>query len=462
MSNTPNSMKSINCILQKIKKYCRNAVIRNSFFNVVQFLLPTILLLVFTPFFVHKMGTENYGLWMIANSALGLMGIVDIGLNTAISKFVAESVESSNPNNLSAIVTGGFIAYILVGIGLSIPLYIYSPALAAIFKSTESVSVAQIADVIRIISLGFLPMVIRSGAVAIPIGLQKFQIPTYITLGYQCLIYTAALIIASCGGSITQVVGCNVLILWMTGLVCLVVAWRMLKPFGLKFIIKGSHQVLKKMLSFAIISGISGVGSQIFNTVDRLVVGATLGLNVVGYYSVIISAASKILQLNGSIMGSLMPAISSWMASGEIARARKWFIQSSLVQFILNFVIVITLLPLSGLLLRLWMGEEFANHTLLSFRVLIVIYALISLSASAYHVAYGVNKPGINALTSILGGCFTIGLIFYLGKSLGLLGAALANGGYLITLITIFYVYFYLNKLTQQKLPITAQNESTL
>lgn len=429
----------------QFEKYKGNKVVRNSFYGVIQFVLPTMLLLVFTPVFIHKMGIENYGLWMLATSALGLMGMAEFGLNTAISKFVAEFVGIKDTVTLSAIVSAGLVAYILLGFGLIVPLYVFSPALAGIFRPSQAVSTEQIGLAIRIMSLGFIPLLLRSGAMAIPIGLQRFQVPAIVTVGYQLLSYTAALLAVFLGGSVAQVVESTVVMLWVTALGSLFVSWQMLKPFNLKFTITRSGEVLRRMFSFALISGISGMGSQIFSFADRLAVGIVLGLDAVAYYSVIISVAAKILQLSSALTSSLMPAVSSWMASGNIQRVRAYFLRAMATLVVLNFLVVNILLIFSAIFLRLWMGEEFANQALLPFRVLIVIYALISLNTPAYFVAYGMGNPGINALMAMLGGCLTIGLILTWGKQLGLLGAALANGGYLITFSITVYVYLLIN-----------------
>ncbi len=444
----------------QVKKYNNNQVVRNSMYGVIQFVLPTLLLLGFTPIFIRTMGTESYGLWMVATSALGLMGIAEFGINTAISKYIAEYAGSSNTNALSGIVTVGFVTQFIVGFGLLGPLFVYSPALAGILKSTEASSIEEIRRVIQIMSLGFIPLLLRSGALAIPIGLQRFKTPLLVNVGYQALNYTFALIVVLLGGSVAQVVSCSVIVLWVAALVSMYLAWRMLKPFNLKFTFINSKEVTRKMFSFAFMSGISSLGSQIFSYADRLAVGAVLGLEAVAYYSILISVVTKISQLSGSLMGALMPAVSAWMVSGEIKRVRSYFLKAMVFLIVLNFLIASVLLSISEKLLRVWIGESFADHTLASFRVLIVIYSLFSLNSPAYFVAYGMGKPGINALMGIVGGYLTIVLIFSLGKIYGLLGAAYANAGYLLTLVIIGYVYWKIERMTNNPSPVPHCSES--
>jgi len=438
-------------LVVQFEKYKENKIVRNSFYGVIQFILPALLLLVFTPIFIYKMGTEHYGLWMLATSALGLMGIAEFGLNTAISKFVAEFVGSKDTVALSVVISAGLVAYLLVGLGLIVPLYIFSPFLAGIFKPSETVSAEEIGLVIRIMSLGFIPLLLRSGAMAIPIGLQRFQTPVIVSVGYQLLSYTAALIVVFLGGSVAQVVGSTVAVLWTAALGSLFIVWRMLQPFNLKFTITHSRRILGRMFSFTLVSGISDLGSQIFGFMDRLTVGVVLGLDAVAYYTVIVSVAAKILQFSIALTSALMPAVSSWMASGDIQRVRAYFMRATMVLLVLNFLIASVLLILSTLLLRLWMGDAFVNHALIPFRILVVVYAVISVNTPAYYVANGVGIPYLNAIAAIFGGLFTIGLIFWLSPDWGLTGAAIANLGFVTTFVQLIGVSIYLRARRQGK-----------
>ena len=99
-------------------------------------------------------------------------------------------------------------------------------------------------------------------------------------------------------------------------------------------------------------SGISGLGSQIFSFADRLAVGAVLGLEAVAYYTVVISVAAKILQFSSALTSALMPAVSAWMASGAIRRVQAYFLKTTVALFTLNGLIAGTLLVLSKPLLN--------------------------------------------------------------------------------------------------------------
>lgn len=139
-----------------------------------------------------------------------------------------------------------------------------------------------------------------------------------------------------------------------------------------------------------------------------------------------------------------MPAVSALMAKDEVQRVRAYFLRTSAVIWAINLFLMGILLIFSKPLLILWMGDAFASHALSAFRILIIIYASISVNAPAYAFANGLGIPHINALAAISGGVMMIALIFVLGPFWGLVGVALANLGYFSTFIQPIGVSKYL------------------
>lgn len=437
-------MSILQSFLGQFERYKSNRVIRNSFYGFIQFIGPTLLLILVTPVLINQMGADAYGLWVLTTTALGLMGIVDFGLSTSISKFVAEFVGSGDTDALSVLVLGGLSVYVFLGTLLIVPLYFFAPSFSQIFKPSGSISAEQIGQVIRIMSLGFLPLMVRTGALAVPAGLQRFDV-LLVGIVFQILGYGIALLVTLAGGSVEQVVVGTVVILWVTALWSLLIARRSLRAFSLRLsVLHRVKDVWEKVFSFSLMSGLSGLGTRIFNYVDRLAVGAVLGLEAVAYYSIIISIASKILQLSSSLTGALMPAVSSWAASGQTPKVRAYFYRAFFVILILNLFVCIFLLVFSEPLLKLWIGEDFTKAVLLPFRILILIYSLISINTPSYFVANGLGLPHLNAISSNLGGLLTILLIFLLGPIWGLAGIAWANCGYFSTIIQTVGIFYNL------------------
>lgn len=423
-------------------------IYKNSFYNILGFITPLLFLLIFTPILIHKMGLENYGLWTITTSTIGLTGIADFGISTMITKYIAENIADNDKNELSATIIIGFVAEIIFGIIFLIILYYYAPNIANLFHST-SILFTQIIQIIKITSFGSIPYLLQAAANSIPQGLQRYDLSVYQSIGSQFLKYIAAIYIISVGGSIYQIILSTIIVLWIVCFISWIIAIILIKSYFIKPKFVYSRQ--KNKLLYAFYSGLSGLGSAIFSYADKIMVASVLSFEAVSYYSIVIGIATKILQLSGAITASLMPATSIWNSKKNYKYIYNYFINFNFFIITLNIIIMLIMIIFSEKFLQLWMGANFTKIAIMPFKILIIIYTIITLNTTSYHIANGMGYSNINAIFGIIGGLLTIGLIKIFGEIWGINGAAMANIGYFITLfipIIIFIKIIYLNKST--------------
>jgi len=105
----------------------------NSAWNIADVIVLPFLMLLFTPFFIRKLGTDQYGIWMFVNSIIAGIGILNMGLGDATIKFVSKYRSLEDPINLSRIVNAVFslslvflIIFIVFGNGFAYILKTYN------------------------------------------------------------------------------------------------------------------------------------------------------------------------------------------------------------------------------------------------------------------------------------------------------------------------------------------------
>ena len=424
--------------------FLKNRVARNSILNIMGFAVPTLMTLIFTPSLVHRMGTEDYGIWNVAISALGLMGVFEFGLGTALAKYVAEYTANNNSYGLSAAVSMGFVFNVFIGILMMLPLYFFSPQIARLFPDVTASSSIQLSDAIRWSSFGFIPLLLKNSGLAIPSGLQRYEIPVMVKVLQNTFTLLSAFMIVFLGGGVVEVVLSTVVLMWLSGFLSLLIALRMLKGFNTRIVF--SREYAKKIFSFMIFTGTTGIGIAMFSSLDRITVGAILGLSAVTYYTVSIGIANKLTALSSAFTQALMPAASSWQATGNNQKLKNYLWRSTVLTGLLNIVLGGGLILIAEPFMRIWMGNEFAEHVIVPFRILILVYALMSVSAPSFHIANGMGFPWINAVGTILQGVGIVGLIVLLGPRYGLTGAAWANASSWIKFISLVYIAIVLNR----------------
>jgi len=74
-----------------------------------------ILALVATPYIVHKLGTDAYGVLSIVGVAIGYFGFLDLGLGQAVIKYVSEYYAKKDYDTIRKIIGTAIPVYFLMG-----------------------------------------------------------------------------------------------------------------------------------------------------------------------------------------------------------------------------------------------------------------------------------------------------------------------------------------------------------
>jgi O-antigen/teichoic acid export membrane protein len=401
---------------------------KNSLYSLVGLLIPGLALLISAPLLIHRMGISGYGLWALAISFLGLIGVFDLGLSTATAKYVAQYHARGDAERLSATVTTGFAIYFVIGLLLTVTAAVLAPRLSSLFRPDEIREGAVVTDVIRLAGVAFVPLMVKNAALAVPVGLQRFKAPMFISILQTTLTYGLALVVAYGGGSILGIITSSVLALWLVSIVSLIVGYRMLRPLGVHFVLSRSQARLTAR--FVTYSSMSSAGSVLFSSLDRVVVGMVLGVSAVAYYTVIVGIATYLLSVADVLTRPLMPAVASWASTEQLGRVRRYLVRSTVLIAALECLAVGVLLLASRPFMTLWLGADFTAHALIPFRILVIVYGGVALCAPAYHVANGYGLPWLPAIGGMTGGVLSILCIWVLGQAWGLTGAAWANFAY--------------------------------
>ena len=69
-----------------------------------------------SPFVVHQLGTTRYGAWVLLVSLVGYMGLFDLGVRSAVTKYVATTHATADHNRASQIASSSLALFFLLGL----------------------------------------------------------------------------------------------------------------------------------------------------------------------------------------------------------------------------------------------------------------------------------------------------------------------------------------------------------
>ena len=99
------------CVKPKINKLLRSGHARNSLWSVVEVVVYPASLLLATPFFLDQLGESEYGIWILANSIIASIGVLNIGLGDATIKFVSKYRAQNQPAKIKLVVQTNYTIY---------------------------------------------------------------------------------------------------------------------------------------------------------------------------------------------------------------------------------------------------------------------------------------------------------------------------------------------------------------
>ena len=84
--------------------------------NILVMIVKLVITFIMTPIFVHNLGEYDYGLWEMIGAVIGYMGILDLGLRPAISRYAAKHLAERDETALQAVYMSALVFMALVGL----------------------------------------------------------------------------------------------------------------------------------------------------------------------------------------------------------------------------------------------------------------------------------------------------------------------------------------------------------
>jgi O-antigen/teichoic acid export membrane protein len=406
--------------------------------NLFFFCIQSLLFLVFTPWLLKVLGEELYGFWSILIALVGFASLGNFSFGSALVKYVAEfNVSENSRDSLSAAILFGFVSLLLLGVFVAIIVFTLSGWIVNRF-ATVTISLTDLTIAIRLAAISIVPLFIIQVPTGIFAGLVRYEVSSIITVTQQAMLLIGSLIIGYYARHIVNLALWYLLVQVAICLLSLYIAWRILRPFRLRFSL--DRKISSKLIQYSFVAWVANLGSMLFGSADRILVGTFLGPSAAGVYSVATGVAMKLNQLIAPITDVLMPFSSSYQAVGKNDSLNFALCYGSRVSACLLVAVAGLLILWAEPLLGWWISPDFAIRHANLLRTLFVCYAIFSMAAPSYQISRGLGFIAVPAIITISSAVFVLLLISIFSPAYGLVGAAIANFGYILVLGINFHV----------------------
>ena len=412
-------------------------VVRNVALNFLAQVWFLVLPLVTSPYIVHRLGVDAFGVLSLATAVIGYLAVLDMGMGTATIKYIADYYAARDFPAISKVVGTSIVIYSCLGLlGTLLILGLANLIVTRVLHVPNDLRSVTL-FVFYVSSVGFLvnmPLTVFS---AIPNALQRFDI----LVGQNALFGTASILgqvaLLAMGLSLKALVLLNVVI-GVIGIFVFLLISRRLLP-GVSFRPTFDIPTAKRILSFSVLKLVSVMSGQIVFQLDRLLIGVFLPLASVSYYVVPLSLAQRILSIIPNVTTAVFPAVSQFRTDKD--RLDDLYFRASKAVLFLVLPIAVALVVFADKVLAFWMGVDFAAQGSVALRLMAVAFLLSSLAAVPGVFAEALGKPGIPALFSGGSALLNLGAVLLFIPRWGISGPALAlilNG---ISVVPLFVHY---------------------
>lgn len=411
-------------------------IARNTAFNAGGRLWEALVNLLLTAYVVPKVGLAAFGVWALAGLFTSYFSLLDFGLGSGFSKYIAQYAARRDTRAVSAIVSTGFFFYILLGalmvaVGwpcidglIRLVAFFYPGALA----SANAETLAEVRFLLRWGLVLYAASTPVGAFSAVQTGLQRMGVTNAISIASSLVKVAATVLFLEAGHGVRGLLYANGVVLGFFAVACVAAAFW-LAPYLRVSPGRITRRAFGGLFSYGWRTQIAKLSNLILFQTDKAVVfGAFSALGLVGVYRIGEELSNKMRQAPTLLLSAIIPAASDLDARGDEDRLRRLYILSS------KYVAAVAV-PLSayfagaaGPLLQTWMGDvEGLDTAAWVMRILVAGYLANVIPGAGVSVALGKGRPDLQMKAGIVAMAANVTLTLGLLLAVGFYGIPLAT-----------------------------------
>jgi O-antigen/teichoic acid export membrane protein len=324
------------------------------------------------PLYIHYLGYEKYGLWLLLSTIVTFSQLGNLGISQAVSKQVAEAHGVADITGVRECVTNALGLLLVSGlIVLSVLLLGKARIISGLGLMPDNARIA--ASVIPYIGLLSVYVFIVDATNATLAGLGRIDLCNYSQFTAQLISAGLGIALVQSGAGIPGLLAGSAVSYVCLHAVSLYATRRLLKGslfvFGCLSIKRAKH-----LLGFGLSLTAGGILAMLLNPLNKIILARYAGLSAIPIYDLSFNGCMRIRNLFDSSQKAIIPEVSRLLAR---SRAQAYLHARALNRQ--SYKIILYAAPLYvGLvaaatpLLRLWLGSKFDPASAFTVRVMLV------------------------------------------------------------------------------------------
>jgi O-antigen/teichoic acid export membrane protein len=377
-----------------------------------------------SPFILHRLGNMAYGAWVLAFSVTGYYGLFDLGIRSALIRYVSTYYATNNHDGLLRLINTSLALYTAIGSAAMVATILVSSNVGSLFHiPADFLRTARWLFLIvgSAVSLGF-PAGVFGGVLE---GLNRFYFVNLTNL--MATLVRAVLIVLALhhGYGLLTVAIITVSLPLIGSAVRAVIVLRLLPlKFGWRYI---DRSYFREIARYSSVTFMVMIAYKLRFKTDEVIISTFLSLSAVTFFS----NADRLLDYTAEVVSSLsqvfVPLSGQSDAKGDMNQLRKLFVAGNRACALIVFPISATLIILGKSVITAWVGARYVTASYPVMICLLIPYTFSLAQDVSGRILYGMARHKSLALVTGMEAIANLILSIVLIRPFGIIGDALGT-----------------------------------
>ena len=403
----------------------RGMLVRNTLANWVHYAVAAAAAIALTPFIIGRVGAPVYGLWLLLVQLTGYAGLLDIGMQPAVAKFLARARALGDQQSIrELLVTAlalqagvlGLAFMAVIAYGHWFPRWFDlagvppEDARAALFLAGLAAALGLPANLFGAVLKGY----------------RRFDLAAAVGVSAQITRAAATVMTIHAGWTVmglalSALLG-NLAALVVGGFLALREAgWP---PLGARHY---SWRTLAEMTRFGLYSAVAAAGTYLAYGTDAILIGAMLNTTAVAHFGLAVNVLTVLSGIVGGFAGVLMPLASEAEAKGRTDQNLNHYLLGTRISLLIAVPPAVVFLLAGPALLSAWVGASVGQPAGMLLRILTLAHLPVIANSAGVPIALGAGQQRTVMLVSLCEGLVNLVLSYLLVQEMGLAGVAVGT-----------------------------------
>jgi O-antigen/teichoic acid export membrane protein len=410
----------------------------------------TAIIFVLFPRLSTELGVEQYGVWLVLNSAVAYFGLLMLGVPLSTVRFITKYQAENDPARVRSVINTAMLVYV----GMSFVVLVAGGILALtihrfVAVTPETLTRARWAvGVLTLSCAGTFPFYVFESILH---AYQRFAVLSTIRVFASGLRFALTLLLVNKDNGLPVLAG----LVALASLVQFLSYYAYIKVAlpGLEFRPwKAERSVLRIITGYSLAVLIFAFASRLSFGTDSIVIAKVISAPAVVEYAVGANFFVYLTTLMTGVAQVLMPQMSLAYSSGRDKTALKeTLVRYSQGAAYLSILACGGLLALGSEFIEIWMGKHFAEVSYPITVILLFAYLpFLVQRATAYPVLMATSRMNAIAIMTGVAAVANLAMSVVLARWMGIAGVAWGTS--VPTLVSVVAVMWYLAKVLEMRI----------